>query len=188
MKQHLGILVAAAILCGCDNSEELVFHESETVSAVRSRSERFTQLFLGSPARPYTGVPPVTLRVPDIGEIQITAELEGRLSQLIESSERLDASERVTFGVHPGRGPRSGKKRWGAGAWTATLDVKSGSIELVAKDEAILGVAIYKGAATEARPIEVKTEDSDWHALPLSREALADLFGESKGSYRWMAE
>jgi hypothetical protein len=189
MKKYLVVIILASILCGCDNSEELVFDDSDTVSAVRCRSERFQQLLLGSPARPYSGTPPITLRTPGLGEVQITGTIEGRLSQLCESSERLDASEKSCIGSHPNRGPRIGGDVWGPGTWMTTLlDAKAVSIELVDRDGAIVGVAIYGGSAEGAPLVEMMTEGSDWHAFPLSGEALSDLFGAPRASYQWMAE
>jgi len=185
MKKYLVVLMMAAILTGCNNSEELVFDEPDTVSAVRSRSERFQQLLLGLPARPYSGTPTITLRTPELGEIQINEKVEGRLSKLYEESEKFDASRTSVVGSHPGRGPRSGNDLWGPRSWRATLlRAKSVSIELIVRDGEILGAAVYGGSPL----VEIKTEDSDWHAFPLSREDLVDLFGAPRASYQWMAE
>jgi hypothetical protein len=185
MKRSLIALTLAILLSGCDNSEELVFDNFDTVSAVRCRNERFGQLLLGSPARPYSGTPAITLRTPELGEIHINGRVEGRLSEFYEKAEKFDASRTVCVGGHPGRGPRSGTEFWGSGSrWATLLKAESVSIELVVRDGKILGLAIF-GASPH---VEVKTEGSDWHAFPLSKEALSDLFGAPKDSYQWMAE
>ncbi len=189
MKNYLLPIILASILCGCDNSEELVFDKSDIVSAIRCRSDRFDQLLLGSPARPYSGTPPITVRTPALGEVQFTGTIGGRLAQLCGTSERLDASEKSCIGLHPNRGPRIGGDVWGPGSWkTKLLDAKAVSIELVDREGEILGVAIYGGSSDEAPLVEIKTEGSGWHSFPLRKEALSDLFGAPKDSYQWMAQ
>lgn len=188
MKSKIATLLLSVLLIGCDNSEELVFHETEVVSAVRSRDKVFTQLLMGSPEKPYAGIPTIMIRTKELGEFQITGTLEGRLSEICENGEKHDQSGKSMPGVHPGRGPRHGGV-WGPGTWRNEILSEGGaSIILVVKDEKVLGVAIYRGILDEYPTIEIKTEDSEWHELPLGRENLLNLFGPPKASHEWMAE
>lgn len=184
------LLAIAAVLCGCENSEELVFHDSAKVSAIRCGNERFQNLLLGSPANPYSGDPALKIRVPGWSEIQIGRSLEGELQRLCNAAEQVDASAKCCVGPHPGRGPRAGRAAWGKDAvWVRLQDDDSNGrhIDLVIRGEDVIGVSVYQKSDGTA-PIEVQVADSSWHSLPLDRGALTNLFGQAKASYQWMAE
>lgn len=188
MKNHLGILAVAFILTSCDNSEELVFHESKSISAVRSRSDRFQQLLLGSPSNIYSGKPSVTLRISGLGELEITGSLEGRMLELYSKAQKFDASKKIALGPHPGRGPQAGIAVWGPSAWDAMIfDARPTLISLVVREGVVLGVSIYDSSKGETA-VEIKTKVSGWHSFPLSEQDLLALFGIPSASYQWMAE
>jgi hypothetical protein len=181
----------AAVLCGCHNSEELVFSDSEKVSAIRSRNERFQNLLLGSPANPYSGEPALTLRVPGWSECQIGRSLEGELLRRCNASDHVDASGKSCIGPHPGRGPRAGHIGWGKDAvWVSLLNDSSNNryIDLVIRGKEVLGVSIYCNPIKGTSPIEVQVADSSWQSFPLDKDALITLFGQAKASHQWMAE
>ena len=190
IKSLLVVITLATALCGCHNSEELVFTDSGNVSAVRYVHERFPNLLLGTPENPYSGNPTLSLQVPGWNEIQIGKSLEGELLRLCKSAEHIDASGKTGVEPHPGRHPGSSHGSWGKDAeWVFLLNdsTKGRHIDLIVRKNTILGLSIYC-APGEGRPIEVRSAGSAWQSFPLDRAALTALFGRPKESHQWMAE
>jgi hypothetical protein len=181
------LLLSACAISGC-NTEELVFSDRESVSAIRWNSKQFEFLEFGEPGEPISDRLTIGLRIPGEEDIEFTSELNEHLKNLIDDGETLDASQWTSFGAHPSRHPSKTKATWGEGALRVKVlrDFKSNrSITTIVRDRTLLGLRVSGFPAEGEEPIQIRVGDSKWCRFPLSRERLRDLFGPEEAAFSY---
>jgi hypothetical protein len=194
----LGAVVT--LLCGCTNTTELLFSQSNTkAAAIFWNSDTAQVIQIGSADYPYTEVPELKIRVD--GKI-IFDSLSSIPEELIAQHESNNAEQSRGIGGHPSSRTLKSEKTWGAGALTVDLlapskrdtnlsydEARSQDVCIIVQNSKIRAIRIVDFRYDPKNSmIELKFGDSPWINSRLTRKECIELFGNPADEKRCFTE